>query len=84
MFDRHTAEDHDDEKEMLSPNVTSSILATVIEYAQQYIADPMLACHRWSWCGRTRHCRYSHCSVCLLQPLQSANMMEVAQEWYAT
>eukprot|EP01033_Poteriospumella_lacustris_P010088 gene10088-7202_t len=36
-------EDHDDEEaqEIPLPNVKSSILAKVIEYAQQYIAEPM-------------------------------------------
>ena len=56
-------EDHDDEEaqEIPLPNVKSSILAKVIEYAQQYIAEPMCeiekVCHRWSGCGRTRRYR---------------------------
>jgi S-phase kinase-associated protein 1 len=58
--------------------VKTHILAKVIEFAEHYIVEPMNEIAK----VRILFLFLFFCNFC--QPLRSANMSEVVQEWYAT
>ena len=67
-------------QEIPLPNVKTAILAKVIEFLEHYKSDPMNEIEKVSpfWIYRWYIFLFP-----MHQPLKSANMSEVVQEWYA-
>lgn len=77
-------QDEDEAQEIPLPNVKSAILAKVIEFIQRHKTEPMTEIEKVCRTDFPNKVSRSHLFLSLLiQPLKSAQMSEVVQEWYA-